>query len=191
MAVGTLGTTSTTALSAVTFNPVQPIGQASAASTLSAADLAAIDAAIVNDNNVAAFKPLNFPGAVGVLATGSTHTNTTLDTLVSTGGGPLTSIQIGAIVLGVGIPPGTFVAAKPTATSVTLSQAATASASIRVIFAQPVPGGAFTFEGRLWIPNRGMLNVFPGDVVAVDNTGWPILISGSSIGYAGTLWNKV
>ncbi len=42
--------------------------------------------------------------------------------------------------------------------------------------------GAFCFEGFLYIPNRaGRLKVLPGDVVAVDNQGWPILISAYSI----------
>lgn len=191
MAVGTLGTTSTTALAAVTFNPAQGVGQAAAASLLSMADLAAIEDTIANDNNVAANIALNFPGPVGVIATSATHSNTTLDTLVSVGGGAISTIQIGMIVLGVGIPPGTFVLAKPTATSVLLSQAATTSATPRVIFAQPVPDETFSFNGKLWIPNRGTINVFPGDVVAVDNTGWPILVSKASIGYAATLWNKV
>jgi hypothetical protein len=43
----------------------------------------------------------------------------------------------------------------------------------------PIYPGAFTSTGgQLYIPNRGLLQVLPGDYVAVDpNTGWPILIS--------------
>jgi hypothetical protein len=42
--------------------------------------------------------------------------------------------------------------------------------------------GAFSQTGLLAIPNRGMLQVLPGDWVAVDTaTGWPILLSGRAI----------
>lgn len=38
--------------------------------------------------------------------------------------------------------------------------------------------GAFSKTGLLYIPNRGVLQMRPGDYVAVDSTtGWPILIS--------------
>lgn len=49
--------------------------------------------------------------------------------------------------------------------------------------------GAFTRQGLLFVPNRGVLKIFPGDYVAVDvNSGWPILVSGNVIGLAGTPW---
>lgn len=42
----------------------------------------------------------------------------------------------------------------------------------------PVAPGAFSQNGLLYVPNRGLLKVLPGDFVAVDAaTGWPILIS--------------
>jgi hypothetical protein len=37
------------------------------------------------------------------------------------------------------------------------------------------------FQGYLIIPGRGELKVLPGDVLAWDLNGWPILISGQSI----------
>jgi len=40
--------------------------------------------------------------------------------------------------------------------------------------------GAFQ-GGQLFIPNRGILQVLPGDFVGVDNQGWPILVSAYSI----------
>jgi hypothetical protein len=190
MSVGTLGTNATTSLNAITFAPAQGVGQASAASILSAADLAAIANSIIGDGNVGAVTQLGYPAARGILATGSTNSNTTLNSLVATGGGGLASIQIGNLVLGVGIPPGTFVTAKPSASSVTLSQAATASASIRVVFATVGMGGKLSFNGQLEIPGRGILRVLPGDIIAIDNTGWPILVSGNAISYAGSLWTK-
>ena len=39
----------------------------------------------------------------------------------------------------------------------------------------------FAQRGRLYIPNRGVLIVFPGDYVAYDSQGWPILVSANSI----------
>ena len=36
---------------------------------------------------------------------------------------------------------------------------------------------AFSEKGLLYIPNRGSVKIKPGDVVAVDSTGWPIILS--------------
>lgn len=44
---------------------------------------------------------------------------------------------------------------------------------------------AFSPSGRLLIPNRGYLNVLPGDWVGVDANGWPILVSAYSIATGG------
>ena len=35
--------------------------------------------------------------------------------------------------------------------------------------------------GLLNVPNRGTLQVFPGDWVVYDSTGWPILVSANAI----------
>jgi len=45
-------------------------------------------------------------------------------------------------------------------------------------------GGAFQ-GGQLFIPNRGVLTVLPGDWVGVDANGWPILVSKYSIATGG------
>lgn len=52
--------------------------------------------------------------------------------------------------------------------------------------AHPVWPGAYSTHDQLFIPNRGVLRVLPGDWVAVDNQGWPILVSANSI--ANSLW---
>ena len=92
-------------------------------------------------------------------------------------------------MLGVGIPPGTFVSAINSATSVTLSQAATTSATPRVAF---VPSSenkpALGRNGLLTIPNRGIIKLWPNDVVAVDNCGAVIVVPAASVNYAGSLW---
>ena len=50
----------------------------------------------------------------------------------------------------------------------------------------PVYPQAFSANGLLYIPNRGFLQMLPGDYVGVDETGWPILVSKNAI--AGTSW---
>lgn len=48
--------------------------------------------------------------------------------------------------------------------------------------AHPRWPGAFSQAGQLFIPNRGVLQVLPGDYVAYDTTtGWPILLSAYAI----------
>lgn len=62
-------------------------------------------------------------------ATGDTNTNTTLDGLTSTA-----DYRVGMFVVGTGIPKGAIIAAIPDANTVTLSIAATASATVPVSF---------------------------------------------------------
>ncbi len=183
MALHTLGSNSTTSFQCL----------AGWAANLSQADVASIAQGIVSDHLLAAIAGVSPGGVQAALTTGSTHTNTTLDTLVAISGAPLSQIAVGDFVLGVGIVPGTTVARLISGTSVQLSLATTASASVRVIF---VRGGAVRpqlslVDGKLFIPGRGSLKVLPGDVVAIDNTGWPILVSGEAIAYAGSQWNFV
>jgi hypothetical protein len=49
-----------------------------------------------------------------------------------------------------------------------------------LINSHPQLAGAFQ-SGQLFIPNRGILQVLPGDWVGVDSTGWPILVSANAI----------
>lgn len=178
MALGTLGTNTTTSLKAL-----NAWGQG-----LSDADIAAIGQGIASDFNIASVLGNPVLGAGGILATGATHTNTTLDTLVATGGGGIATIQPGMLVLAADITPGTFVASV-SGTVVTLSQAATGSNAERVVFVRPSDSNV-TRYGELIVPNRGILKILPGDVVGIDNAGWPILVSGASIGYPGSQWSK-
>ena len=51
------------------------------------------------------------------------------------------------------------------------------------------PGG-FEFQGGqglLYIPRRGVLQVLPGDYIAYDSNGWPILVSAEAVA-TGTQW---
>lgn len=47
---------------------------------------------------------------------------------------------------------------------------------------------ALSREGLLYIPNRGVLKVFPGDWIGVDTFGWPVLISGNSLQTSTASW---
>jgi|SRR6185312_1194139 len=50
---------------------------------------------------------------------------------------------------------------------------------------------AFSRQGLLYVPNRGVLKVLPGDVVMVDtNSGWPILVSANVLNRGGTPWHN-
>lgn len=51
----------------------------------------------------------------------------------------------------------------------------------------PVWPGAFSKAGLLYVPNRGVLRVLPGDYVAIDTVGWPILVSARSAA-TGASW---
>lgn len=104
----------------------------------------------------------------------------------------------GSLILGVGIPAGTFVAARTpatgTPTSITLSQAATTTAStVRIIVSPPRPRSALDPGGQsLVLPQgRGAIRLYPGDYIAISNTGWPILLPSAEISYAGSLWSYV
>ena len=52
----------------------------------------------------------------------------------------------------------------------------------------PVFPGAFSSQGLLYVPNRGVLIVKPGDFVGTDASGWPILVSANAIAYGSTSW---
>lgn len=50
--------------------------------------------------------------------------------------------------------------------------------------AHPIWPDAFGDNGLLFIPNRGVLRILPGDYVGVDSQGFPILVSANSIANA-------
>jgi hypothetical protein len=53
--------------------------------------------------------------------------------------------------------------------------------------AHPIIPGGFE-QGRLYLPNgRGIILLQPGDWVAYDNFGWPIVVSNQSIA-SGSSW---
>jgi hypothetical protein len=50
--------------------------------------------------------------------------------------------------------------------------------------AHPVMPTAWSQNNLLYVPNRGVLKVLPGDYIGVDSQGWPILVSANSIANA-------
>ena len=53
-----------------------------------------------------------------------------------------------------------------------------------LINGNPIYPGAYSLNDLLYVPNRGILKVLPGDYVGVDSSGWPILVSKNSIAHA-------
>jgi hypothetical protein len=51
----------------------------------------------------------------------------------------------------------------------------------------PTWPGAFSTNGLLFVPNRGLLKILPGDYVAYDDRGWPVLLSSDTIAN-GSSW---
>lgn len=193
MALHTIGTNTTTSLQCSSpWLSAPPPGGA-----FTATDLAALDQSMVNDGVFGSILQGFSYGVTAVLTTGTTAGTTTLTAVAASAGSPpITQIQVSDVVLGIGIPLGTFVTAVAAAgATITLSQAATTSASgTRLAFVRLsntdglTQQAGLTPQGTLHIPNRGILKVLPGDRIAVDNSGWPILVSANSIGYAGSQW---
>jgi hypothetical protein len=180
MAIRTLGTTSTTVLRCSTnWSAVIPV-----------ADIAAIGDSITDDRQISALS--GGAGPTAVIGTASTHSNNTLDTIVRVSGAAIGQIMVGDLVLGPGIPLGTFVTAKASQVSISLSSSATTAAGgVNVIFVRGGPGTDTYLDAGsqiLFVPGRGTLKVLPGDIVAVDSSGWPILVSGAAVAAAGSNW---
>jgi hypothetical protein len=53
-----------------------------------------------------------------------------------------------------------------------------------LINGNPIFPGAYAQNSLLYVPNRGILKVLPGDYVGVDSSGWPVLVSKNSIANA-------
>jgi hypothetical protein len=85
--------------------------------------------------------------------------------------------------------PGSFISQLGTASSSIAAPADVAKVNQAILDDQnrnlPSPGAGPTWgwstDGKLFIPNRGVLKVYPGDWVAVDTLGWPILVSAYSV----------
>jgi hypothetical protein len=87
----------------------------------------------------------------------------------------------------------TSLTAVPYASSISAADFATIAQGIQddrvnVAGSHPILNEAFMRSGLLLVPNRGILKVLDGDYVAIDNNGWPILVSADSVNYGLSLW---
>src|SRR5215469_9765408 len=82
----------------------------------------------------------------------------------------------------------TAIAFNPSPNTLLPADIATVAQSIKddLNVAHPALVGAVDYRGVLVIPNRfAGLRLLPGDVLAVDANGWPILVSAYSIAAGG------
>lgn len=182
-----LSTTSLGALTAVTFS-----------AALSTADIASISNGISDDQAI--LSTSKGPAATalygGVVLTGQTTTTLTTITGVSISapsGAAITGITAGQYLYGFGLAPGTRVLTTPAAgaTTITMDQApltGQTSGSFIAVGSRTNAAGAFATGGFLNVPNRGVLKVLPGDVIATGPSGEVILLPSLAINWAGSPW---
>ena len=190
MALHTFGTTANNVLRAIQFVEVPagiPFDN----------DLGNLNAVITPNSyfgvpGTAAFATPDSPGPAAIIFTATSTASQTLTAVALQAGAPISAIQPGQIVLSQFATPGTFVVSS-TPTTVTLNQNA-ASAQTGGYFAIVPPAGGGSVEGLfrngllVYPGGRGTLKINRNDVVAVDNTGWPILVAASAVGYGGSQW---
>jgi hypothetical protein len=180
MTIGTGGTNAATSLTAlrapgsfINPNGLAITGQGSPAGSVSFtetdADIATINQAIRDD-----FLP-------GASFTGSI--TTTVLTVSAVAGGAL---AVGMAITGAGVATGTVIISLGNGTGGTGTYNLNISQSVgseAMNAGAPFPPslGGFSRNGMLYVPNRGFLKVFPGDLVLVDPQGWPILVAARSI----------
>lgn len=163
--------------------------------SLSAADVATIEQLIANDQAVRQLSESAAPLQAGIVFTADAATTAlsglTSVTLSSPSGATIANIQPGQWLYGPGVPAGAQVlSASGTTIHFTGSDTPTQTVSGGYYFAiGQRMAGCFNREGLLIVPNRGVLKMMPGDVVAVDPSGWPILLSAQALAYAGTCWS--
>lgn len=154
------------------------------------ADIGAINSAITSDE-LFAKNIMGVSSPAWVLATATTAGTPTLTVVTARAGSPaITNIMPRDIVLGsaADITPGTYVTAVA-GTTVTLSQNAASTGTLKGVAFVRLRTHPFGISNSfLGIPGRGILQILPGDVVAVDSCGWPILLSGNTISFAGSDW---
>lgn len=200
MALHTIGTTGTTSLVAVTYAPgstptAQEMGNFS---NLIADDIYAFGSVpVAGTSSGTGASRVNTGAAVGGTATASTSSATLTSVSITTSApysttGTLSAIQPGQYVYGKNIPGGTRVASVSVAgSSITLTNTPLGNGSINFFTIGRNLPGSFSFNGELFIPNRGVLKIFPGDVIAIDPvSGWPVLIASTALTAPGSQWNN-
>lgn len=175
MATHTLGTASSSSLTAVKYS-----------AALSDADVATIDQLIFDDFDLVNPVTGAQPGFV-LSGTTSTGTNTITSTTVSSPAGGLLSGLVNSFIFGPGIPAGAIVIAA-SGTTLTISGNATASATVTMAAISRAAPGAFSKQGQLIVPNRGVLQLQPNDIVGVGATGEVVVVPQSASQVTGSVW---
>jgi hypothetical protein len=151
----------------------------------SISDFAAIANGVIDDQQIVRYRG----GAAvqaGIIFTGSIAANgatsITSFTLLSPSTASISAITAGMLVSGPGLAPGTRVLTA-TGTTITLDRASYSAATTQkyVAVGGKLSGGVNQYI--LTVPNRGTLQILPGDVLALDNLGFPYLIPGNSVSF--------
>lgn len=164
------------------------------------ADMAAVDGLIVNDsqlvNRYLGKAAATIGGGIVMTGTISTANLTSITTVFVTGltNSTIASVKPGQWVYGPGIPAGTKILSVSGSGSSQLiglsaninSRAPNAKTTFFCVGTKI--SGSFSKNGQLIVPGRGSLQIFPGDAVFVDNSGWPILISKEALAYVNSSW---
>jgi hypothetical protein len=176
MATHTLGTNANSSLTALKLRPYKT----AVGGTLAApADVAQIDGLIADD------KQLLNAGVIGS-ATASNGNNTLTSVSIATGS--FSQIQKGQWAYGPGIPGGTQVVSTSGSSVVLSGNYVGGGGSITVFFLGSRLPDSFSKNNLLYVPNRGVLRIHPGDAVGVDASGWPILVSAEALAYSASSW---
>jgi len=162
---------------------------------LAIADTAAINQRIVDDQAIVSstsFGPSAAAIQGGIIFAGTTTTSIsgiTSPSVASPTGATVSMIGIGQQVVGFGLAAGSTVTSIGPNNTVQLSAAPVTGVSSGYFTAVAnAQRSDFANPTYVTIPNRGVLKVLPGDVVAVDQSGWPILVSKQAIASPGSPW---
>ena len=165
-------------------------------SSLSAADVASInqgisdDQAIVSTSKGASAATIQSAVIFSGLTTTALASISVITNLTPSGVSVANSVRPGHFVYGVGIAPGTTVLSVSASGTVNLSSVPLAGGSSYFIVCGNRIPGCFSLQGYLNVPNRGVLKLLQGDVVATGPAGEVIVIPATALPavYPGSLW---
>lgn len=162
--------------------------------SLSAADIGTMEQLVVDDLAVRQQAQSASPIQAGIVFTANVTTTAlsglTSVSVASPSGATIANIQPGQWLYGPGVPAGAQVISASSTTihfSGTDTPTTVQTGGYYFTIGKKM-AGCINTQGQLVVPNRGVLKVLPGDVIAVDPSGWPILLSQQAIDYAGTAW---
>lgn len=185
-----IGKLSTAQVAGLSTTQVSGFFAVQCSAALAIADIASINNAIIDDQTVisrfyGASAAATQSGIIFTATTTDAATSMTSVSITSPSTATIAAVQPGMYVSGPGLTLGTRVLSA-SGTTITLSTAAISGKTTGtfVVTGVPLSGG---FDGkRLFIPNRGVLNLLPTDYVFVDNFGFPYCVPVTSVGASGS-----